>query len=101
MFGGGYCEGDKRRYRVCNLQECPDGESYRDDVCSELGPGLNINELVGGSSHDVEWVAVDEGKLWSITHSFFHYQSCNYSFYILIKILWAYNETYLSFIWYL
>ncbi|XP_063874225.1 A disintegrin and metalloproteinase with thrombospondin motifs 7-like isoform X1 [Scylla paramamosain] len=37
-YGGRYCTGDRKRYRICNTQECPEnGISFRAVQCSQHG----------------------------------------------------------------
>ncbi|XP_065904141.1 A disintegrin and metalloproteinase with thrombospondin motifs 6-like isoform X2 [Dysidea avara] len=45
--GGRYCVGERRRYRTCNTQDCPEGDGdSRDDQCKSYGD---------------KWRALDEG----------------------------------------
>eukprot|EP00079_Xenopus_tropicalis_P032548 XP_017946319.1 PREDICTED: A disintegrin and metalloproteinase with thrombospondin motifs 12 [Xenopus tropicalis] len=45
-FGGKYCTGERKRYRICNIQPCPkDYPSFREMQCTEFNTVPYKNEL--------------------------------------------------------
>ena len=59
QFSGSYCKGIRRRYRVCNEEQCPDGiKHYRDKRCGELG---SSNDVVHAAAGGHNWISVTEG----------------------------------------
>ncbi|XP_066568227.1 A disintegrin and metalloproteinase with thrombospondin motifs 12 [Amia ocellicauda] len=45
-FGGKYCTGERKRYRICNTKACPTGKpSFREMQCSEFDTVPYKNEL--------------------------------------------------------
>lgn len=52
--GGKYCEGQRKRYRSCNTQDCPNnnGKSFREEQCEKYN-SWNYKDLVGNT---VKWI---------------------------------------------
>ncbi|KAG8456748.1 hypothetical protein GDO86_002507 [Hymenochirus boettgeri] len=45
-YGGKYCTGERKRYRICNIQSCPrDTPSFREMQCTEFNTVPYKNEL--------------------------------------------------------
>ncbi|XP_054128958.1 A disintegrin and metalloproteinase with thrombospondin motifs 7 [Melozone crissalis] len=45
-YGGRYCLGERKRFRICNVRRCPpDGPSFRQVQCSQFNPMLYKGKL--------------------------------------------------------